>query len=421
VGDDQPGLSTRAYVTSGWVYQEADLSALAYTPVGAVRLVSFFWEYNSPNTRGEAGMRLTLAEMRLIDADGTETPLNPFENGTWEFMYDRGATVNNSAIRTGIDTGELHNEAVYIRWSQDAQRSTIGMNLNYPEWGPIDAVVSRRVYEENGLSVGEDASPFRLIDIGRMQVQFRAMQVTDYYPSLYDRVPDGDVVGGDKGDAFMIVDVRELMYVINRRPSATYYPSEVWMRFNASIDSHDEDEVAARLQQLDDSESSGVVIVSSVTMANELSKLRTNPLGLGLLGLMYLAFIMALALSVVGLLTYAGLTAQSRRTEFGVLRALGLSSLRVVGALALEQLFVMITGVALGAVLGWVLSSQVVPTLALGATGESVVPPFIMQVETTRLLEYGVMMLVVMLLVLSSSLLLVRQLSLARTLRLGEE
>ena len=94
------------------------------------------------------------------------------------------------------------------------------------------------------------------------------------------------------------------------------------------------------------------MILSDVTLADELDKLRTNPLGLGLLGLMYLAFIMALVLSVVGLLTYAGLTAQSRRTEFGVLRALGLSSLRVVGGLALEQAFVMGIGVVLGALLG---------------------------------------------------------------------
>jgi len=38
-----------------------------------------------------------------------------------------------------------------------------------------------------------------------------------------------------------------------------------------------------------------------------------------------------------------------------------------------------------------------------------------------RLIEYGLMMIVVLGLVLASSLLLVRQLSLARTLRLGEE
>ena len=100
---------------------------------------------------------------------------------------------------------------------------------------------------------------------------------------------------------------------------------------------------------------------------------------------MYLAFIMALALSVVGLLTYAGLTAQARRTEFGVLRALGLPAVRVVGGLALEQLIVMAIGVALGAVLGAVLANQIVPTLALGATGEAVIPPFVMQVEAARL------------------------------------
>jgi hypothetical protein len=44
-----------------------------------------------------------------------------------------------------------------------------------------------------------------------------------------------------------------------------------------------------------------------------------------------------------------------------------------------------------------------------------------MRVELRRFVEYGLMMAVVLGLVLSSSLLLVRQLSLARTLRLGDE
>jgi len=93
----------------------------------------------------------------------------------------------------------------------------------------------------------------------------------------------------------------------------------------------------------------------------------------------------------------------------------------VVLALALEQVFVMAVAVTLGALLGWVLASQVVPTLALGAAGEGVIPPFVMRVETQRLLEYALLLLVTLGLVLGSSLLLVRQLSLARTLRLGDE
>jgi hypothetical protein len=417
VGADAPGLGGRAFVTSGWVYCEADIGALKYQPQGPVRLVSLFWQYRSPNARGERGMRLTLADMTLFDAAGNPMPYEVFAGNEWEFLYDRGATATGSANAGGTLVGE-RNDALMVRWDQEAQRSTVGVLLNYPDLGPIDAVVSRRMQEENGLTYGLDAAPFTLLNIAGSNLQFRAVQVTDYYPSLFNRAPSE---ADPKGSSFMVVDVRDLMYRLNRRPSAAIDTDEVWLRRDSSVDERSPSDVAAFIHSLDGAEQSGVVILSDVTLADELDKLRTNPLGLGLLGLMYLAFIMALALSVVGLLTYAGLTAQSRRTEFGVLRALGLSSLRVVGGLALEQIFVMSIGVVLGAALGWALSSQVAPTLALGATGESVIPPFVMRIEIQRCVEYGLMMLVVLLLVLSSSLVLVRQLSLARTLRLGEE
>lgn len=382
-----------------------------------MRLVSLYWEYRSTNPQGESGMRLTLADMSLFNDSGEATFYPVFASNTWEFMYDHGATVKGRTNPGWTLPGE-RTDAVYLSWDQDAQRTTVGALLNYPELGPMDAVVSRRMQEENGLPVGLDAAPFTLNSIAGMNPQFRAVEVTDYYPSLFNRMPtDAD----PKGNSFMVVDVAELMYRVNRRPSSTFYPDEVWLRLGDSVNPRSEREVAALLDEIGDPESDNVVILNETTLAEELGRLRTNPLGLGLLGLMYLAFIMALALSVVGLLTYAGLTAQARRNEFGVLRALGLSSLRVVGGLALEQVFVMITAVLLGAVLGWVLASQVVPTLALGATGESVVPPFVMRVETRRLVEYGLLMVAVFGLVLSSSLLLVRQLSLARTLRLGEE
>ncbi len=417
VGADAPGVGARAFVTSGWVYMEADLRRLAYTPQAPLRLVSVYWEYRSPNSRsGERGLRLTLADMTLIHGDEVE-PFPVFRDGDWEFAYDRGATATGRATPGAALAGERE-DAIYFVWDQDAQRTIVGGLLNYPPLGPLDAIVSRRVLEENGLSFGLDAPPFTLFNIGGMNPQFRAVQVVDYYPSLFNRTPSDGI---PKGDSFLVVDVRELLYTLNRRPSGTFYPDEVWLRFDESVDPRHADEVDPILRSFDGQDGGGSVILRETTLAEELGRLRTNPLGLGLMGLMYLAFIMALALSVVGLLTYAGLTAQARRTEFGVLRALGLSSVRVVGGLALEQVIVMAIAVALGALLGAVLSSQVVPTLALGATGEGVIPPFVMRVETARLVEYALLMLAVLLLGLGSSLLLVRRLSLSRTLRLGEE
>ncbi len=417
VGRDAPGMAARGYVTTGWVYYEADLGASKYEPVAPVNLVSFYWQYRSPSARGERGMRLTLADMSLWDAEGAATPFPIFTDRAWEFLYDSGATASGDTAPGWNVPGERA-DALYVRWEQGAQRTTIGILVNYPDLGPLDAVVSRRVQEENGLTWGLDAAPFSLINIGGSRIQFRAVQIADYYPSLYDTVPHLEDL---KGDSFMVVDARELLYRMNRRPSAAFYPDEVWLRLGDGIDARSERAVAAFIDKLDNGGTNPAVILSETTLAEELGKLSTDPLALGLLGLMYLAFIMALALSIVGLLTYAGLTAQSRRTEFGVLRALGLSSMRVVAALAMEQAFVMGLGVALGALLGWVLSSQVVPTLALGAAGEGVTPPFVMRIEMRRLVEYALLMLGALLLVLSSSLLLVRQLSLARTLRLGDE
>ena len=417
VGRDAPGFQTAAFVPSGWVYMEADLTALNTAPQAPLRLVSFYWTYRSASSRGERGMRLTLADLTLIDADGQATPYPIFDRDGWEFLYDRGATAKGEIDTVRLPSDTARGDALFVKWAQEAQRSTVGVVLNYPAIAPLDAVLSRRVLEQNGLVASLDAPPFTLVNVAHTAVQFRPVLVTDYYPSLYDTPPtDAD----PRGDAFMVVDARELLYWLNRRPSVAYYADEVWLRLSDALNPTDRDAVHAFVEKLT-ADDGDVVLLQSVTLADELRKLRTDPLALGLLGLMYLAFVVALTLSVVGLLTYAALTTQARRAEFGVLRALGLSALRVVQGLALEQLFVMGVGVALGALLGGVLAWQVVPTLALGAAGEGVTPPFVMRVGARRLLEYAALMGGVLGLVLASSLLLVRQLSIARTLRLGDE
>src|SRR5205085_12069930 len=135
-----------------------------------------------------------------------------------------------------------------------------------------------------------------------------------------------------------------------------------------TVASADPGAVLDRLRPTDD----GVTLVNTQTVAGELSNLQTDPLNLGLLGLMFLAFIIAMSLSVVGLLTYSALTAVARRSEFGVLQALGLSPLRVIGQLAFEQIFVIVLGVALGGILGAMLSNQVVPRLALDTSSKNI-------------------------------------------------
>lgn len=401
---NQPGFETASHLSSGWVYFEADLSDLTYDIQGDLRLVSLYWEHRSNSNNGETGLRLSLADMTLFDEQGQASPYASLQGGAWSFVPDAGADARGTI---GSISTDLRRDVIAVDFSQDAQRTRVGINLNYPQPDSLPAVISQTFAEINGIEFPNEDQTVPLDGIGGMRIFVEPQQAVEYFPSLYN-----------EARPFVIVDVNELMYVLNQRPTGQFYPNEIWL--NVSDEVASVAEVDALIDQVVDDDP-GVIRTSAVTYADVFDELETDPLALGLLGLMFLAFLIALVLSIVGLLTYAALTAQARRREFGVLRALGMASAKVVQSLIFEQLFVVVIAGILGSILGAVLSEFVVPTLALGATGEGVVPPFITEIEWSAIANFWLIMVVVLLTVFSFSFFLVRQLSLSRSLRLGEE
>jgi ABC-type antimicrobial peptide transport system permease subunit len=402
---DAPGFETASHLSNGWVYYEADLSDLVYDIQGEVRLVSLYWEHRANSNAGEQNLQMTFADMTLFDENATPTPYNILDRpADWSFVQDAGATATGS-LSTGTDA--LRDNLIHVLFGQDAQRTRVGINLNYPEPQPMPAVVSETFAELNVLEFGETTQTLPISGIGRTTILVEPRASVEYFPSLYNAERP-----------FVIIDVRELMYTLNQRPTGRFYPTEIWLNLDDDVSGIAEvNNVIDNLVNAD----AGVIQTRDVTYAQQFDDLETDPLALGLLGLMFLAFLIALVLSIVGLLTYAALTAQARRGEFGVLRAMGMAPGKVVQSLVLEQLFVVLVAGILGSLLGAVLSEYVVPTLALGATGEGVVPPFITEVEWTAIANFWLIMGVVLTTVFMTSFFLVRQLSLSRTLRLGEE
>lgn len=402
---DAPGFQTASHLSNGWVYYEANLSDLAYEPQGELRLVSIYFEHRANSNAGEQNLEMTFADLTLFDENGNTTLYDVLDDvALWSFVEDAGANATGQ-LSTGSDA--LRDNLINILFAQDAQRTRVGINLNYPEPQPIPAVVSETYATANALNFDEDAVLVPVTGVAGATIVIEPRAEVDYFPSLYNETRP-----------FIVIDVRELMYSLNQRPTGRYYPTEAWL--NLSDDMNSIDEVNGLINSLVDADD-GVIQTRHVTYVQEFDDLETDPLALGLLGLMFLAFLIALVLSIVGLLTYAALTAQSRRSEFGVLRALGMAPGKVVRSLLLEQIFVVIVAGILGSVLGAVLSEYVVPTLALGATGEGVVPPFITEVEWTAIANFWLIMGLVLVTVFSFSFFLIRQLSVTRTLRLGEE
>ncbi|MFN8528821.1 MAG: FtsX-like permease family protein [Anaerolineae bacterium] len=389
---------------SGWIYLEGTVEEPltgdvwldeVYFQAGELQPTTM--QFGIDRATEDRYRRVTFADMSMTDAADQSHPL-PLLGERWQLA--EGSGLGSFGLLLHVAHSDRGTSQTF-EWFQWQGTDTFGFMLNYPPRGPISALISSGYAEENNLPVG---AVFELF-INRQRLTFTVQDIIDHFPTLYaDRTP------------FVVVARDDLLYSLNRRAGAGYYASEVWLKLHEGI-APDTFLERYRISAAADSH----LIEPSLTRSDALRTLQTDPLALGLIGLLFIAFIVALTLSIVSLLTYTALTAQARRGEFAVLRALGMSSGRLMVSIAGEQLFVFVTAVGLGAVLGLLLSHQVLPSLAISTNGNAITPPFLVQIESSALLGYGVILMLVLALVLAGSMVLVRRLSLSQALRYGEE
>ena len=111
-----------------------------------------------------------------------------------------------------------------------------------------------------------------------------------------------------------------------------------------------------------------------------LQSVNANPLvAAGGSGILVTAFIAVFLLVTVALLVTLVTSVQRRRTEFAVMRAMGVSRGQVFRLLAFEYALVAVLGLAAGAYLGLMVGRRMLGFLNVTETGSRVAPPFILQ------------------------------------------
>ena len=385
------------YDDTGWVYLEADLTQADRPLMAPVRLRSLHWVFRS-NTRFGGFNRIMFSDLVAYDANGTATPLNWLDTTIgWRYVDD-GVSPSEGTLNSD---NELRNgqPGLTVEWAQDGRTSAMGLIVDSTPAGSLPAVVSSSFLSANGLSGQE---PFQL-NVMDTPLLFRVVARMDVYPTLY---------GNER--PFLITDRDQLLYALNLKPSTTLYANEVWLRLA------DAEQSEATLAAAEDSDP--FFAVQNEWLKTEVEhQMQTNPLTVGLTGLFFIAFGVALLLSTFSLLSYVAITAQSRRVEFSVLQSMGTSPRHLLASLALEQLLVLGTGALVGGVLGALLGNQILPFLSVTEGGQVIVPPFVVETGVELLAGYALVMLAVFAILLLSSLWLLRRLPLARTLRLGDE
>ncbi len=178
------------------------------------------------------------------------------------------------------------------------------------------------------------------------------------------------------------------------------------------------DDVAALTGALRASPFDSTDVVSVVDRTRSLS---TDPVALGIIGALTLGFVATGLFAVVGLTVSAAVSARQRRTEFALLRAIGLSGRQLSGSLWLENgslvLVSLVAGTSLGLLIGWL----VLPFVTVTQRAAAPIPPVVVHVPWDRILFLDVasaLALGVAVVVIAGVL---RRLGVGGALRMGED
>lgn len=148
-------------------------------------------------------------------------------------------------------------------------------------------------------------------------------------------------------------------------------PNEAWLRL------HPDTNRPATLRALG---TSPLRLYAIVDREAVLRSINANPLiAAGGSGILVGAFVAVFVLVAVALLVTLIASVQRRRTEFAVMRAMGVSSGQVFRLLALEYALVAGLGLVVGVYLGLVVGRRMLSFLSVTESGDRVVPPFILQ------------------------------------------
>lgn len=386
---------------TGWVYMEADLTTAAET-AEALTFESISLSSLDINPPAFAPTwTFFLSDLTLIDGDDQPTEVEWFNQQAWQVIETASSSASGSLAHIELpqqaESSRPAVEGMQLQWLDAGQNAQLLLSYKMPDLDNIPALASPSFLELNNLDVGLNFPMF----IGLISLQLEVHDSLSYFPTLN---------GAER--PFLIVDIDRLRAVERvLGPDSIDYDWETWIKLKPGADS------SAFAQKLSEG---GVPLEQITTVSEVLEQYEVDPLAVGLIGLLFLSFLIVLVLSIICLLTYSILIAQARRIEFGVLQAIGVRPRKLIASVAIEQGLVFGIAAVLGGLLGTVLSDRVIPTLSNSSGAENSIP-FVVQFEPGVALQYSLFVGLVLGGVLIVSLMLLRRLSLTQSLRMGEE
>ncbi len=274
---------------------------------------------------------------------------------------------------------------------------------------PIWALISRSFATSQHLAVG-DRFALDLAEVGNSSVGMLVGEIVEHFPTMYEDSEAGFVVVAQNDYVTALANPRQG----NRRVSA---PNEYWLRTSGA--SGDE-VVQVRVQN-----TLSLYFDPPMLRRRLVSEFQTDPLTAGMTGLLLVGAAAAAALALFGGLLQTSVSVRRLRTQFAVLRTLGMHRRQITALLLSQQGFLYLFGIIGGSVLGLLVTIALLPYLEFSAVRVDSttlgIPPYTLTFDLSHVGLLYLSLLAAMLLSLAASAALVSRTDLARTLRMGED
>ena len=346
-----------------------------------------------------------------FDADSRSWYIAPVDRHL-DVVDDEGRQVVTEAARHWVKTALLHIDtpsvnalrevrlhavdpipyARTIAWRDDYATTSLNALANALAADDRGVILEREPFHESmGVQIGDHVT----MEINRVVVPFEVV-------GWMDALPSQDV----GSDSFAVANLTYVNRVIGRSP---------WNTLVRLLPDAPAQELIQPLRDLD------IQALRTVDARSEIVDARGDAVLVGTFGLLTLAFIVAAGLTVSGFGMHAVLSFRRRVQEFGILRAMGISTRQMGAIVALEQGFLVLLGTAVGTAIGMVTAALFVPFLELSAGERDAFPPFIVDTAWDDIGKIYVVFGVLIAAALPLSIRLLRRVRTHEAIKFGEE
>ncbi|MFF3565041.1 FtsX-like permease family protein [Streptomyces sp. NPDC002574] len=362
-------------------------------PAGPLRLNGLKADFLVPGQ--DEHHRLSLTALTAVTADGTTKAVPVPDGATWsartrieasaEMQKQAGLAVasakaprsdHGTPLTVRYNTGE-------IRFAEDSPNgsngATVALRAGNAFTGPVPAVVTDAFLWAVDAHVGDAVS----IDV-------RGAKLTVRIAGAVRALPTTGAESADTDDGALLFDLRTMNRALAGLDEGEWLPGEWWITTVPGAGTR----VASELRARGD-------ITSVLARDEERAELQSDPLGAGPLSALPAAVVTAAVLAAVGFAVAAAGAMRERAEETAILVALGASRRSLARVVAVEQGLLVVVAVAVGAVLGAVLTRLVVPLIVLTSGADSPVPAVRVELPSGSVLQLLAIVAVVPLLVVA--------------------